>query len=759
MELNLIHWLARCRTVGIVIGLLCCSLSASAQRINFENLVDTGLDFSRSWVDINNDGRDDYCVMTGSDAQTLECYLSTGTGFNPSRFIAAIGGWDKRRYWWIDLNGDGQVDLCRQMNWTSLSYSKPINIQCRLGPTFTVAAQASLPNWSEGSCPFDTVCTPPTTAGVLDERDIFFADVNQDGTNDLCYLHTAGGANYELRCVIFASGLFGGVPSSGIALSVIGDRTWPRGFYDVNGDGYPDFCDLSAGRIFCALNSTLGFTGAAYNSDRIDAVAQYKDGAAFVDVNGDGNTDFCRIVGPSPGSYRLSCRLSTGRSWETVDRPSAQTILEGDAQNRWWTDINGDGLPDFCRAVGSDPDSGSKRSSLWCRLARGGDSVNGLFAVSEFAFEATVADAIDFGSATGGRSFCDPFGTGIQTLCRATVRSVSTGESCYEAAEGQVCYQTYANQPGIAAGVYGGVGATVPTPDAIQTSPPLLTSYTDGLGAETRVTYMPLSSPQVYAKSGPGSSFPRVQVSQPRSAIVFETRAWRTGSTTATLTGNARYFYKDLRVDNQAGSRGFRERWFLTEGSNTLEHTTYYQALGPSVDASSLLNDSREIGQVKEQRLYAIDTSKIREDVVGWTPPPGANPRQRKLSATMYQASAVPASMSTAAVSPPTPDNPFLLLKRSVNTLGHTTNNAGIADLAHPRLRPIVATSAQSWDWNGSTAVTMPTVDSSVKTSYSGNAVLMEETITDGAQVWRKKTTNIYGPECRLRRCRGSWDD
>ena len=494
------------------------------------------------------------------------------------------------------------------------------------------------------------------------------------------------------------------------------------------------------------MNSRTGFAaGANYDVD-ISAVTNHRYGDAFVDVNGDGNTDFCRFTG-SAGNYRMSCRLSTGKAWESADR-SSPVILEGDAQNRWWVDINGDGLPDFCRAVGADPDSGSNKSSLWCRLVRGGDTVTGLFGVSELVFEASVANAIHFGLPSGGRSFCDPFGTGIPTLCRATYREVATGtQECYDGESGQVCYPVYNNMNGIAVGVYGGFVGAVSGVDAIQASPALLAAYTDSLGAETRVTYMPLSSPHVYAKSGLGTAFPRVQVVQPRSPTVFETRAWRTGSPSDTLTGNARYFYKDLRVDNQSGSRGFRERWFLTEGSNTLEHTTYYQSLGPTLDASSLLNDTRETGQVKERRVYAIDTAKVRENVPGWTPPAGGNSRQRKLSATMYQASALPASMSTNAVSPPTADNPFLLLKRTVNTLGHTSNDQCTADMAHPRLRPVVATRTESWDWNGSIAVPLPTVDTSIKTTYYGNVVCLQETTTDGSQVWSKRTTNVYAQD------------
>jgi hypothetical protein len=723
------------RTIAVVL-LLCGSMPVLAQRSNLEGIVDAGHGTSRSWVDVNNDGRDDYCVFVGGDAQTLQCYLWTGNGFNATPMTVSVGSWDKLRHWWIDVNGDGLVDLCRVMDTLA---GGTVTVQCRFGPSFGTSQQATLPATESAS----------SQAGVYDVRDLNFVDVNLDGTSDLCFMYRSTSGSYDIRCVLFAGTTFGTVPTAAGRVLTIGDRDWARGFYDVNGDGYPDYCGQSGGYIRCALNSKNGFVaGANYDSGSLASPTQHANGSTFVDINGDGNTDFCRLTEPVSGSFRLSCRLSTGKGWDTADRSTSQYIQKGDAENRWWIDINGDGLPDFCRANGADPDQGSKRSSLWCLLARGGDSVNGMFGVSELVFESGVTDAIDFGNYGGGRSFCDAFGTGIQTLCRATYREVATGTTdCYEGESAPVCYPVYNSMNGIAVGVYGGLVGAVPTPDAIQASPSLLAAYTDGLGAETRITYMPMSSPHVYAKSGPGTEFPRVQVAQPRSAAVFETRAWRTGSTTLTLTGNARYFYKDLRTDSQAGSRGFRERWFLTEGSNTLEHTTYYQGRGPTVDTESLLHDAREIGQVKERRVYAIDTPKVRENLPGWTPPAGATPRQRKLSATMYQAQSVPASMSTSAVSPTTQDNPFMLLKRTVNTLGHTSNDAGTADNPHPRLRPVILTTTQSWDWTGTTAVALPSASNAIKTTYYGNVVRLDESTTDGSQVWSKQTTNTYAQD------------
>jgi hypothetical protein len=742
MCLTFYRFFLRLRVFGLLLALMFSSSGASAQRINFEGIVDNSHGFSRSWVDINNDGKDDFCAFAGANAERVECYLSTGSNFDPNRVIFNVDGYLMQRFWWIDVNGDGQVDLCRVKNRVN-SVSTPVNIQCRLGPTLTAIVTASVPGRVQTwTCPIspDDCAYVNTSAGIDNESDLFFADVNQDGTSDVCYLSTLDGLAYELRCLLFSGGAFSASAGPGWirALAAPGNRDYPRGFYDVNGDGYPDFCRLDGG-IACILGSSSGFSSTGTMDVSIPGISQY--GAAFVDINGDGKTDLCR-VNETPGY--LACRLSTGKAWEATDRVSS-AISSNRKDYRYWVDINGDGLPDFCRAVGDDPDFG--KSNLWCRLARGGDSVNGLFAPQDIKFDDSATATVDFGRKEGGRAFCDATGSGIQTLCRFTYRQFATGgDTCFESENGPYCYPAVAAANGIAVGVYGGIDVSSIAKDEIQARPSLIGAFTDGLGAETRITHLPLSNPLVYAKSGAGTAFPRLQISQPRSPIVFETRAWRAGAN-VTLTGTARYFYKDLRVDNQTGSRGFRERWFLTEGANALEYTLNYQGLGPTVDASSLLDDTREIGQAKEKRLYAIDPLQIPDTIANWTPPPGANARQKKLAATMRQATTLPSAMSTTAVSPPTPASPFMLLKRSTSTLGETTSNAGTAAQPHPRFRPVVSTHSEAWDWNDRTAIALPVADGTSKTSYYGNVLELTETTTQGSQVWNKKTTNVYGQD------------
>jgi hypothetical protein len=738
---------------GVLLALCLCGLNAQAQRVIFEGIPDLGHAYSRTWVDVNNDGKDDYCALVGGNAQVLLCYLSTGNGFQPTPSTFTIGNYPVgSQVRWTDINGDGQIDICRTMFYPGVFYDQAATvvtseIKCHLGPTFTSAVSVQVPVSVYTQCVPGDGCAGPRTEGLFEPKDVYFVDVDLDGRADLCYVHVlADWTSFSVRCMLNTGSGFASPTSAWIRpLSPVGDVTRPRGFYDVNGDGYPDFCRTEGG-IFCVLGSATGF--ASTGTMDVSTPAFSKDGAAFVDINGDGKTDLCR-VNESP--HFLACRLSTGMTWEATDRTSVGFTSSSNTTSRWWVDINGDGLPDYCRAVGPDPNTGSNMSNLWCRLARGGDATTGLFAPQDIMLDGnTAVGAVHFGLSSGGRMFCDPFGAGIQTLCFATYREVVLGpEQCYEGVSQTVCYTPTANSNGIGVGVYGGLNVTSPSADQIQARLPLLSSYSDGLGAETRVTYMPLSSEQVYAKSGPGSTFPRVQIVQPRAPVVFETRAWRTGAD-VTLTGNARYFYKDLRVDSQTGSRGFRERWFLTEGANTLEHTIYYQGLGATVDASSIDASAAdpavaakgllEIGQAKEKRVYAIDPLRIPDSVPEWSPPSGANPRQKKLATTMHQATTLTGAMSTTAVSPPTVDNPFMLLKRTTTTLGETVPPS-------PRFRPVVATHTEAWDWNDRTAVALPVIDGSSVTSNAGNVTSLVETTTQDSQVWSKTTTNTYADD------------
>lgn len=695
-----------------------------AQQIRFEGVPDPGYNWSRTWVDINNDGKDDHCFLWNS-GQTLDCYPSNGTTFGPRQSYPLPGTSDN--YWlpssirWGDFNGDGQIDVCRTSGQIGLNGTEPNPgwLVCKLGPTFTQSVTLGpIPlvgsNNTCSGAPVDCIGQNGMYGGLSHWKDIFIADVNSDGRADVCYLHavilpmssTTGG--YELRCLLNnGAGLDSQDPTWAAASFDPGREDYPRGFYDFNGDGYPDFCRIADGAaVRCRLGGPNGFAAADLVSQAVSAPAS---GAVLIDFNGDGKTDFCFVTGS-----QAACMLSNGKSWETTLRLSPP--LNVGSSWRWWVDINGDGLPDYCRQQ-------TNTSTLLCRLSRGdGDGTNS----SAFAYSDIVVNNVNFGGdADGiGLSFCDASGLGIQTLCRATYRDTSAPVCSYSGEE-MVCYNAPAGVWGIAAGLRDESTASTVAPP-VQANLPMMSAYSDGTGAETRINYMPMSRTEVYTRSAiEASQFPRSLIVQGRSPLVYETRSWRAGSTSP-LTGIARYFYKDMRNDLWSGSRGFRERWILTEASNTLDHVVYFQGLGPTIDTSSILDSAQEIGQVKYQERFAVNNSAL--------PAGGAGPRNtimRAIIGTANTWSAIPAGGTST---------PYVLLQRSTNTLADTTP-------VNPRYRYIGASLVESWDWNNAagSVVSLPTVSTTTALSDRGNVkTLTQVTNAPNGLVWKKTTTNEY---------------
>lgn len=369
--------------------------------------------------------------------------------------------------------------------------------------------------------------------------------------------------------------------------------------------------------------------------------------------------------------------------------------------------------------------------NLLCRLSRG-DGTNALPPYYAFGYSDVHVNGINLGVAEGGRSFCDPFGTGIQTFCRTTYRTEPDGgQICYEQGQSgnQYCYPTHIGMHGY----YAGYSDTL-----VPARHSLLAAYSDGVGAETRITYMPLASSQVYSRSNTTSNPDlRLALQQPRSPVVFETRAWTTDATPLALTGNARYLYKDLWTDNWSGSRGFRERWIFQEGSNTLDHVVYFQGLG---DVGSSANDQREIGLVKCQEKFAVQNGLIP---VPDNLPAGVSPRVGWLSNIRSKLQAAPTggpcSLRDEA---PSTSNPFILLQATTNTLGNTAPD-------NPRFRFVAASTARSWDWNGTLRLPMPVTDTTTSMDDVGNVLQLVQTTRDGAREWRKTTTNVYAADNR----------
>lgn len=691
-------WIA----IAVLVFVIAAPFSSRAQQIGgAQGFDDPGYAWSRSWVDFNGDGRSDYCILYAPDADKLACYAATGQGFEASPSTFSVGmtasGYGVR---WVDINGDGRLDVCKVRPWMDWRYTIGIISDCYPSPSFSFSGGHSV--------------KIPSVQLRYEEwlpRVLYWTDLNADGRSDMCYVTVSG----EITCFLAGDAGFtqstawtrAGVGAAATAWFSAPPSDWPQEFVDFNGDGYPDFCRvLGGGSVRCLLGGRLGF-GEDVGMPAVSI--EHAAGAAFVDFNADGKTDFCRPV----GSY-LRCSLSNGMSWDPVDRISP-TLNLGHDKNRWWVDINADGFPDYCRPLG-DPDSGAPPFA--CRLSRGdGDEQPAPNVVYAFANEDVQVGSIEFGMSDGGRGFCDPLGNGVQTLCRVIKKEFPAEPYC----DGDTCYPQTTTKFSLLAGLTEEPQATLP----------LIQSVNGGIGAETRISYLPMTSPEVYTRSGLGT-YPRALISMSTRPLVYETRAWATGSTPTTLTGNARYFYRDLRIDQHAGSRGFRERWMFNEGTNTMDHTVFFQGLGPEDDSSSRLDDPLEIGMVKMQERYVVKG--------GIQPTPGTGSERDQLLDSIRK-------QAHSGVSSDAPYSPyFSLLERTSNSLSDTT------PIANPRYRFIGGSSTKRYDYNG-TAIPLPISITASEQDNFGNVYYIRETATLGDLTWTTKiTTNTYDPDERWRR-------
>ncbi len=281
----------------------------------------------RRWVDFNGDGRADYCRVTGSNRAA--CTLSTGTGFGQTiigtGLVYGTGANGKNIRDWEDVNGDGLVDFCR----TLTDNSKVCNLSTGTGfdPTPYQTAAHAVSGYS-GS-----------TAWV---------DINGDGNKDLCglfkegeiqsktplvpgllenqqYKFTISEARFYAKCNLYTGTGFANtiekemlyVPEKscfsyeGISCDILQrepETNVKLKWKDVNNDGLVDACRFGA----CALSNGSGFgplvTGVNThfeNSKTTDEI--------FADVNGDAIADACYIRFRSQKDDNITCRIGNTR--------------------------------------------------------------------------------------------------------------------------------------------------------------------------------------------------------------------------------------------------------------------------------------------------------------------------------------------------------------------------------------------------------------------------------------------------------------
>lgn len=737
------------RLLFLLLALNAPVLSMAAETLSGVG-IGAGNNWWRSWVDLNGDGKADYCFRYDPDGERIRCFFSKdGVYANTPDIDVPIGRNHLPYQWWSDVDGDGLADLCRGYDYRQPQYV----VDCRFTKDKFQSGMAIGVTLSRRGLTEDGF---NGAGGLVGSSSVFSVDINGDQRTDVCYLAVRDDADsnrvdtYELRCHLSNGASFDAVTPAWTSKPIeAGSDQYPRSFVDMNGDGFPDFCrTLDNGRLACVLGGDAGFSGTELQT----AVAidrGYKEGAAFIDFNADGKADYCRITGPAY-QYQLRCTASTGVGWDTTNERISPVISNdkvGHGTARWWIDINADGLPDFCRAVGANPDPSAGpdvavedvAGTLSCRLNKGdGSSTDptGAFYYSD------IEIPTNFGRGDGGRQWCDSTGSGFPTLCRNSVsRIYSTTQECVDVgsngeggAPNLVCsYPVLSETHALITGLG--------TKDTPQANHPLLTAYTDGLGAETRIGYLPLTDTDVYTRSGITNSARRFVGPPPTSPVVYETRAWMLGSADAsqgyTLTGNARYFYGDLTNDPWAGtSRGFRERWMFSEGANTIDHTLFFQGLGPAVDGNgSVENDLREIGMVRTQKRYAING--------GATPLPGSDERglseRHRLLNSIWKMPLLRRGLIGGDLLGSS--SPLMVMQQTDNELADTSP-------ANPRYRYIGKSTTTSYDHNGTSLVPLPTATTTTAQDKYGNVTHVTQTKTQstatGTLTWTTTTVNDY---------------
>ncbi|WP_244888339.1 Ig-like domain-containing protein, partial [Janthinobacterium agaricidamnosum] len=178
-----------------------CRLEASSMRCRkwtptglaaeiSSGVIDIGEKYGgRDWVDVNGDGLADFCrVISNTPGQPgaaghLACTLSTGTGFGETIVSVNLDignsteNFNTRK--WLDLNGDGKADYCRDTGWPL-----PSKTECLISTGMGFSVNIPIPN------------------GGGSDR---IADVNGDGKADACggYIDASGSMMHS-RCLTSA---------------------------------------------------------------------------------------------------------------------------------------------------------------------------------------------------------------------------------------------------------------------------------------------------------------------------------------------------------------------------------------------------------------------------------------------------------------------------------------------------------------------------------------------------------------------------
>ncbi len=404
---------------------------------DFDVAIDSQLDTVSSrvvhgaWIDVDRDGKTDFCrlhaplvVSTTHHGMTTNTYTYKPTcTLSDGQIFSTVWEIDKsyssgdlpNKVFWIDANSDGFPDYC---------YVGAVGENERIRCYFNQSGQGFSPD----------VMYVDVLRGVggssIGSR--YFVDINADGAPDACITHSGSNKKW-LRCALNKSSSSNHVFDFHDYYQV-GEvfRHSNVDWADVNGDGYPDFCYGKNNDLRCLLNKggvSLGDMDVEdeYQWRNTSVAAGSSMRRQFVDFNGDGYLDWCRVV--SDGGYRGRCILGTGTGWGQ-EITSAAVSLGGNLSA--WIDINDDGRADWCR---------NYDKKIRCLVSSGTgfshEVISGTTTVNNGQVVVDDSDTITVSGEYESQDFIDVDGDGLMEFCRfegggpSYIRCYFTGDQEY----------------------------------------------------------------------------------------------------------------------------------------------------------------------------------------------------------------------------------------------------------------------------------------------------------------------------------------
>jgi YD repeat-containing protein len=409
--------------------------SGGAMFLSFTSDQIAGLE--PNWVDINGDGRADFCRRHGIGELVepgeglppqylqweIRCTLSTPNGWGAE--VKSPAGYDvKGSTVWLDINGDGMADFCS------------------IDGCF-------IANGAGFSVPFSHSPGTSSREGV---------DLNGDGRTDMCTVPTnllTTPISGTAACAISNGSGFGAAFNVGTYSDwVKAGGTWTQ----FSSEAAPSLCRVLADNSLGCRTYRNGSLGTEVRSPVLDAGKEHS--RAWVDVNGDGKSDFCRA-----NVSAILCTLSTGSGFGTTISASASfTDPTPGKRSVFWGDMNGDGRADVCGIRTSSYNTSD--AQVICHYSLGN------------SFSAAVSSGNTGTYLNANWQVQDVTGDGKADYCYVTSIIGSGSVTCIRGTSGMADH---------------------------------LATITDGLGASATLDYKPISDASVYGK-GTGASYPMVEL-------------------------------------------------------------------------------------------------------------------------------------------------------------------------------------------------------------------------------------------------------